>query len=302
MKEIKSSSKLFIQLIILLALLSLVGIFTNNLLINLIRTDMELSFNWLTQPAGFALGETLLPFRPTNSYAWALLVGWMNSLQVIIAGLFLATILGVVSGTVRTGSNTFLKNLAQLYVALIRQVPLLIQLLFWYFVVLLNLSETPLSIFNSLIKISNQGIIIFGLKLSVEFTALLLGLSVFTGASIAEIVRGGINSVSKGQWEAFRSLGLSEALGVRKVILPQALPAILPGLTSQYLNLAKNSTLAIAIGYSDIYAVSDTTITQTGRAIEGFIVLIISFLILNILISGIMEHLNKYILKSVQRN
>ena len=151
-----------------------------------------------------------------------------------------------------------------------------------------------------MIRVSNQGIELLGLNLSVEFSALLVGLSVFTAASIAEIVRGGLNSVPSGQWEAFRSLGLPEGFGLRRVVLPQALPAILPGLTSQYLNLAKNSTLAIAVGYADVYAVSDTTITQTGRAIEGFFLLLISFLLLNLLITGGMEVLNRVVIRSQQ--
>jgi general L-amino acid transport system permease protein len=121
---------------------------------------------------------------------------------------------------------------------------------------------------------------------------------VFTGASIAEVVRGGLDSVPRGQWEAFRSLGMTEGLGMRRIVLPQALPAILPALSSQYLNLAKNSTLAIAVGYADLYAVSDTTITQTGRAIEGFLLLLLSFLLLNILINGGMQLLNRAVLKS----
>ena len=114
-----------------------------------------------------------------------------------------------------------------------------------------------------MIQLSNQGINLLGVTLSVEFAAVLLGLSVFTVASIAEVVRGGLDSVPRGQWEAFRSLGMTEGLGMRRIVLPQALPAILPALSSQYLNLAKNSTLAIAVGYADLYAVSDTTITQT---------------------------------------
>ena len=141
-----------------------------------------------------------------------------------------------------------------------------------------------------------------GIHLSVEFTAVLLGLSVFTGASIAEVVRGGLDSVPRGQWEAFRSLGLSEGMGLRRVVLPQALPAIIPGLSSQYLNLAKNSTLAIAVGYADIYAVSDTTITQTGRAIEGFLLLLLSFLLLNLLINAGMQLMNRAVIQPRQRS
>ena len=201
-------------------------------------------------------------------------------------------------GASRISNNILLRLISAGYVALIRQIPLLLQLLFWYFVAFLGISETPLRVFGSIINISNQGIQLLGLNLSAEFCALLVGLSIFTGASIAEVVRGGLNSVPKGQWEAFRSLGLSEIMGLIKVILPQAMPAIIPGLTSQYLNLAKNSTLAIAVGYADLYAISDTTITQTGRAIEGFTLLLISFLMLNLIISNGMEILNRIVLKS----
>ena len=152
--------------------------------------------------------------------------------------------------------------------------------------------------FSNLFKINNQGIDFFGLSFTSEFSALIIGLSVFTSAFIAEVIRGGgLISVPKGQWESFRSLGLSESNGLIRVIIPQALPAIIPGLTSQYLNLAKNSTLAIAIGYSDIYAINDTIINQTGRAIECFIILLFTFLILNLLITNLMETINKLINK-----
>ena len=224
-------------------------------------------------------------------------MGWFNSLKVILAGLVLATFLGVLAGAARSSSNRLLRQLATGYVALIRQVPLMLQLLFWYFVAFLGLPENPV---GGLIEWSNQGIQLLGLKLSVEFCAVLTGLTVFTGASIAEVVRGGINSVPRGQWEAYRSLGLSDGLGMRRIVLPQALPAILPA-DSQYLNLAKNSTLAIAVGYADLYAVSDTSITQTGRAIEGFLLLLISVLLFNLLISGGMTALNSIVLGRVRR-
>ncbi len=293
----KRKKQWLIQFAITLALLICIGILINNLNVNLIRTDMWLSFNWLLRPAGFALGEHQLPYKPSDWYAWALFMGWLNSLKVIICGLVLATIIGVTAGACRSSSNSLLRAISSGYVALIRQIPLLIQLLFWYFVAFLSLNETPLEPLGTLIKISNQGIEMMGLKLSVEFSALVVGLSIFTGASIAEVVRGGINSVPQGQWEAFRSLGLQEGKGLRLVVLPQALPAIIPGLTSQYLNLAKNSTLAIAVGYADLYAVSDTTITQTGRAIEGFLLLLISFLFLNLMITAAMEGVNRVVLQ-----
>ena len=295
MKNIKS---LLFQLFFAIALIAILSIFISNLTINLVRTGMGLNFNWLIEPSGFALAETSLPYKPSDNYAWALCIGWINSLKVILTGLSLATIFGLMAGVSRISNNSLLRHISGLYVALIRQIPLLLQLMFWYFVVFLSISNTPVSILGSFLTISNQGIKLIGLNFSVEFTSLLIGLSFFTGASIAEVVRGGINSVSKGQWEAFRSLGISERIGTLKIILPQALPAIIPGLTSQYLNLAKNSTLAIAVGYADLYAVSDTTITQTGRAIEGFLVLLLSFLLLNLIISGGMEILNRLTMKT----
>ena len=119
---------------------------------------------------------------------------------------------------------------------------------------------------------------------------------------LVAVIRGGILSVPRGQWEAYRSLGLSERKGLISIIIPQALPAIIPGLTSQYLNLAKNSTLAIAVGYSDIYAINDTIINQTGRAIECFLILLTSFLLLNLLISNSMEIINRIIINSRKHN
>jgi len=299
---LKRSHQWFLQLGIVVVLLTLTGVLINNLAVNLIRTGLGLSFEWLSRPAGFALAEHPLPYRSSDPYAWALLVGWLNSLKVILAGLVTATVLGVLAGAARRSVNPLLRQLAALYVGLIRQVPLLLQLLFWYFVALLGLPRTNPSPLGSLLTLTNQGISVLGVHLSVEFTAVLLGLSVFTGASIAEVVRGGLDSVPRGQWEAFRSLGLSEAMGLRRVVLPQALPTILPGLTSQYLNLAKNSTLAIAVGYADLYAVSDTTITQTGRAIEGFLLLLLSFLLLNLIINAAMQLLNRAVISRRQHS
>ena len=294
----KSSKSLLVQLLFAIVLTAIITIFISNLWVNLIRTGMGLSFNWLIEPSGFAIAEKSLSYKPSDNYLWALCIGWINSLKVILAGLTIATVLGLFAGVARISGNILLRNISTLYIVLIRQIPLLLQLMFWYFVVFLSLSTTPISLLGSIIVISNKTIKLMGLDLSVEYSSLLVGLSIFTGAAIAEVVRGGLNSVPKGQWEAFRCLGISERMGIFKIVLPQALPAIIPGLTSQYLNLAKNSTLAIAVGYADLYAISDTTITQTGRAIEGFLVLMISFLLLNILISGGMEGLNRLTVKS----
>ena len=284
------------QIIIILLFICLFGILINNLIINLIRTDLGFNYSWLLKPASFALAEHALPYSPSDSYAWALFIGWLNSLKVIFISLFLSTAIGIIIGLCRTGKNNLLKIISSFYITTIRQTPLLLQLMFWYFVGFLGLKNNFIS-FANIFKINNQGIEFLGLSLTSEFSALVFGLSVFTSAFIGEVIRGGIVSVPKGQWESFRSLGLSEGNGLIKVIIPQALQAIIPGLTSQYLNLAKNSTLAIAIGYSDIYAINDTIINQTGRAIECFIILLLSFLMLNLLITNLMETINKLINK-----
>jgi len=292
----KRYRSIFFQIIIILLFIFLFGFLINNLITNLIRTDLGFNFSWLIKPASFALAEHALPYSPSDSYAWALFIGWINSLKVIVISLFLSTILGIIIGLSRTGNNILLKIISSSYITIIRQTPLLLQLMFWYFVGFLGLKNNFIN-FSNLFKINNQGIEFLGLSLTSEFSALIIGLSVFTSAFIGEVIRGGIISVPKGQWESFRSLGLTEINGLIRVIIPQALPAIIPGLTSQYLNLAKNSTLAIAIGYSDIYAINDTIINQTGRAIECFIILLLTFLILNNLITNLMETLNKLINK-----
>ena len=292
----KRNKGIIFQLIIILSFIFIFGFLINNLIINLIRTDLGFNFSWLLKPASFALAEHVLPYSPSDNYAWALLIGWLNSLKVIFISLFLSTILGIIIGLSRTGKNTILNIISSFYITIIRQTPLLLQLMFWYFVGFLGLKNNFLY-FSNLFKINNQGIEFFGLSLTSEFSALIIGLSVFTSAFIGEVIRGGIISVPKGQWESFRSLGISESNGLIRVIIPQAFPAIIPGLTNQFLNLAKNSTLAIAIGYSDIYAINDTIINQTGRAIECFIILLFTFLILNLLITNLMETINKLINK-----
>tara|TARA_Y100001968_G_scaffold35348_1_gene27092 strand:+ start:705 stop:1601 length:897 start_codon:yes stop_codon:yes gene_type:complete len=294
----KRTKKILLQVGILIFLISVVAILINNLIVNLLRIGLGFNFNWLFKPASFALAEHVLPYNSSDSYAWALLIGWINNLKVIFSSLILATLLGIIIGFARTGKNPLLGLISAGYITIIRQTPLLLQLMFWYFVGFLSLKDNIFINVKNLFNISNQGIELLGLNLTSEFSALLFGLSVFTSAYIAEVIRGGILSVSKGQWEAFRSLGITEKKGLISIIIPQALPAIIPGLTSQYLNLAKNSTLAIAVGYSDIYAINDTIINQTGRAIEGFLILLTSFLFLNLLISNSMEIINRIITNS----
>ena len=292
------NKKIFFQILLVFGVIGFLGILTNNLIINLTRTGIGFNFNWLTKPASFSLAEHPLPYSPSDSYAWALFMGWMNSLKVIISSLVLASCVGTLIGFLRVGKNSFFRVITAGYITVIRQTPLLIQLMCWYFVGFLSIRNNSFLNLSNVVNISNKGIELFGLNLSSEFSALLFGLSIFSSAFIAEVIRGGIQSVPVGQWEAFRSLGISEKQGFIKIIIPQALPAFIPGLTSQYLNLAKNSTLAIAIGYADIYAINDTIINQTGRAVECFIILLCSFLILNLVITKVMGIIDKSIIKT----
>jgi general L-amino acid transport system permease protein len=186
------------------------------------------------------------------------------------------------------------RNIAIVYVEIFRNTPLLLQLLFWYFAVFLGFpkTENKISLWG-FVGLSQNGLELPWFTLSPEFSALLLGLTFYTGAFIAEIVRGGIQSVPKGQWEAARSLGLKSGLVMQLVIFPQALRVIIPPLTSQYLNLTKNSSLAIAIGYPDVYFVASTTFNQTGRAVEVMLMIILTYLTLSLTISLIMNLFNR---------
>ncbi|MFN6540944.1 MAG: amino acid ABC transporter permease [Nostoc sp. EkiNYC01] len=265
-----------------------------NLNHNLQRLGIEFGFDFLKQQASFDIGETLISYKPTDTYSRALWVGLINSLRVAVAGIFLTTIVGITAGIARLSDNWLVRNITMVYVEIFRNTPLLLQLLFWYFAVFLSFpkTENKISLWG-FIGVSQNGLELPWFTVSPEFSALLLGLTFYTGAFIAEIVRGGIQSVPQGQWEAGRSLGLKPGLVMRLVIFPQALRVIIPPLTSQYLNLTKNSSLAIAIGYPDIYFVASTTFNLTGRAVEVILLITLTYLILSLSISLIMNLFNR---------
>ncbi|MGI0488993.1 amino acid ABC transporter permease [Pantanalinema rosaneae CENA516] len=282
-----------IAVILIVLLLAFLG---SNLNRNLQQLGIRLGFGFLNSQAGFTIGETPIPYQPSDSYSRAILVGLVNSLRVILSGLVLATIVGLTAGIARLSNNWLVRQLALIYVEGLRNLPLLIQLFFWYFAIFLSLplSDQAISWFGGLFTFSKNGVgLPGGLQLSSEFSALLLGLALYTGAFIAEIVRSGIQSVPKGQWEAAKSLGLTFAPTMRLVILPQALRAIVPPLGNQYLNLAKNSSLAIAVGYPDLYAVSSTTFNQTGRAVEVMMLICATYLTISLIISLLLNWYNR---------
>ncbi|MCF2147496.1 ABC transporter permease subunit [Desmonostoc muscorum LEGE 12446] len=265
-----------------------------NLNRNLQQLGIQFGFDFLNQQASFEIGEKPISYKPTDTYSRALWVGLINSLRVAIAGIFLTTIVGITAGIARLSDNWLVRNITMIYVEIFRNTPLLLQLLFWYFAVFLSFpkTENKISLWG-FIGLSQSGLELPWFTVSPEFSALLLGLTFYTGAFIAEIVRGGIQSVPQGQWEAGRSLGLKPGLVMRLVIFPQALRVIIPPLTSQYLNLTKNSSLAIAIGYPDIYFVASTTFNQTGRAVEVILLIMLTYLILSLSISLVMNLFNR---------
>ena len=286
-----------------LVVLLLVCVVCTNLVVNLSTAGLLLSWHWLGSPAGFDLGETLLPFSANQPYGLALISGLVNTLRVIAVGLVGATVLGTAVGVASFSSNALLRTLTRIYVEVIRNCPLLMQLLFWYFVVFLALPDGAAAIQLPGLVLAKSGLYLGSAQLvngiwsgpftlSLEFMALLTGLVVYSGAFIAEVVRGGVQSVPQGQWEAARCLGLKPVQVLGRIVLPQALRVIVPALNNQYISLAKNSSLAVAVGYSDLYSVAETTLNQTGRAIEVVLILLGSYLVIDLLISALMNGLN----------
>ncbi|MFC3676703.1 amino acid ABC transporter permease [Ferrovibrio xuzhouensis] len=362
--------------VVALGLVAFVGWFLiSNTLHNMEVRNIASGFGFLSREAGFAIGESPIYFGPENTYTRAIVVGILNTIRVAAIGIILATIIGTVVGIARLSKNWLISKLAMVYVEVVRNVPLLLQLFFWYSVISENLPG-PRQALHPLpgIFLSNRGIKIpattdhiafdfaaigfllaivacifvarwagkrqeatgqafpvwwtgFGLliglpvvgwlvggaplqldvphlqgfnfvggsTLTPEFAALLFGLVFYTGGFIAEVVRSGIQAVSYGQWEAAGALGLRRSQILRLVVLPQSLRVIIPPMTSQYLNLTKNSSLAVAIGYPDIVSVANTMLNQTGQAIEGIMIIMGVYLTISLSISVFMNWYNKHI-------
>lgn len=346
-----------------------------NVTANLQRQGLTVGYGFMKNPASFDIGESFIPYQASDTYQRALIVGLVNTLVVSVVGILLTTVVGVLAGIARLSSNWLVNKFAAAYVGVIRNTPLIIQLMFWYFGVIIQLpsvkqaielpgptyltnrgiylpwaeatdsfqawrvyliaafisifiiwfvlrsaqrrANVPISPLWNLSYLFIPALIIWfgadiqpepplrqfipelaglnfkgGLRLTPEFAALLFGLVLYTGAFIAEIVRAGILAVSRGQAEAARSLGLTNSQTLRLIVFPQALRVIIPPLTSQYLNLAKNSSLAIAIGYPDLFSIAGTVFNQTGAAIEIIMVMMLSYLSMSLLTSLIMNIYN----------
>jgi general L-amino acid transport system permease protein len=304
-----------VQGVVGLVVLLIIAFLLGNLIRNLTAAGLLLSWRWLNQPAGFDISESVVPFSAELPYWRALAAGLANTLRTILVGLVGSTLLGTLLGMASFSSNGLLRGITRGYVEVIRNIPLLLQLVFWYFVVFLALPNGSAALQLPGVVLAKSGLYVAGfaegwswmgpqlvndvwrapLRLSVEFGALLTGLIVYSAAFIAEVVRGGIAAVPKGQWEAASSLGIGWFASLRWIVLPQALRVIVPGLNTQYISLAKNSSLAVAVGFSDLYSVAETTLNQTGRAVEVILLLLASYLIIDLFISLVMNSINRLV-------
>ena len=349
------------------------GILVNNMLGNLHQRGLGLGLDFLRLTAGFDIGEHLIPYDRNATYLRALAVGLLNTALVAVLGIVLSTLLGVIFGVARLSSNFLVQRLARAYIEFLRNIPLLVLLVFLFTGVFIQLPRirqaivlpgpilltnrgialpwgTPTETFPDYLFVLGVGLFLAGLVaavlvlygrrtgrplliwpwplltflavalagwfllpspalrldppvvqglriaggkvLSPEMMALVLGLAIYTSAFIADVVRAGIQSVSRGQLEAARSLGFTSPQILRLVVIPQALRVIIPPLTSQYLNLIKNSSLAVLVGYPELFHVAGTILNQSGRAVEMITLVMLIYLSISLLISLVLNWYN----------
>jgi general L-amino acid transport system permease protein len=360
------------QVVAVLAVAALAAFMARNLLATMDARGLGFGFSFLNRSAGFDISEHAIPYTPADTYLTAFLVGLLNTLFVSVLGIVLATILGVLLGVARLSPNWLVRRLASAYVEVMRNTPLLVQLVLIYFAVFIQLPAVAQAIaLPGSVFVSQRGVVVpapqlapgalpwlafvaagvgvvilarrisrrredagravhglrilgwvgfvvvvvvgwllsppltfdlpvrerfnfnGGLGLSPEFSALVTGLVLYTAAFIGEVVRGGIQAVRRGQVEAARALGLSEGDTLRLVVFPQALRVIVPPLTSQYLNLTKNSSLAIAIGYPDLFKIGQTMANQTGQPVPVIILIMGTYLAISLATSLAMNLYNR---------
>ena len=315
----KQARRWLYQLALLLGLGLLLAWLLSNTLANMKARGIQSGFDFLWANAGFDIGESMIAFDSSEPYWRAFWVGLLNTLRVSVVGIAFCTILGTLIGVGRVSNNALARGMGYAYTELFRNVPVLLQLLMWYVLLVEFMpdSQSPLH-FNDWFYLSKNGIsfpvpvwdasvpglvwdvpvwldgeITQGISLTPEFLAITLGLSFYTSAFVAEVVRAGIVSVPRGQLEAAKSIGLSNWQTTRQVLLPQAMRVIIPPLTNQYLNLTKNSSLAVAIGYPDLVSISNTALNQTGRAVECIALIMAVYLCLSLGTSALMNAFNQ---------
>jgi general L-amino acid transport system permease protein len=367
---------IFFQIVVIVAVVGFLVYIVNNTIDNMAARGISSGFGFLSTTAGFGILMSLVEWQEEMTYGWAFVVSVLNTLLVSVIGIVLATIFGFIIGVARLSSNFLVNKMAMVYIETFRNIPLLLQIFFWYFAVLRALPSPreSVSVFDSFF-LNNRGVyvpnpitepgfwvvtvaflagivativvskwarrrqeatgqqfptfwtgmgliialpvLVFviagsplhweypeltgfnftgGLNLIPEFVSLVAALSIYTASFIAEIVRAGIQAVSHGQSEAAQSLGLRQSWTLRLVVIPQALRVIIPPLTSQYLNLTKNSSLAAAIAYPDLVLIfAGTVLMQTGQAVEVIAMTMAVYLTISLLISMLMNWYNKRI-------
>jgi general L-amino acid transport system permease protein len=273
--------------------------------------------DFLNQPAGFGIGETGLLVYDASQPLWrAMAVGLGNTLRVSLPALVFATALGTSVALARRSTHAGLKSAGNVYIDVVRNVPLLVQLLMWYFLLLDWLPNTTLTLgWVPGVTLSKGGLsfpwllanhgawswsipaqdglsISGGATVTPEYLAVFMALVTYTAAFIAEVVRAGLDSVPKSLSEAAQTLGALPHQVMLRVVLPQALRTMVPAMTNQYLNLIKNSSLAVAVGYPDLVSVGNTAVNQTGRAVECILVMMSIYLTLSLLTAALMNWFN----------
>lgn len=360
------------QLIAVVVIGLSVWFLAHNTLTNMAARGIQSGFDFLTQTAGFSIGESLYPFDSSENYLAAFLIGITNTLRVALLGIILTTIIGTAVGVGRFSRNALVRGVCVVYVEFFRNVPILLQLLMWYLLMtevlpaayeawqfgpfflskngfkfpipvwsagqawagiglvagacvawfyrkraILKFEETGVarSLFWAPVTIAILGSLLGwalggaptlmdfpirgdfsienGGSLTPEFMAVLLGLTIYTAAYVAEVVRAGIQSVAAGQNEAAAALGLNRNQTMQLVMLPQALRVIIPPMTNQFLNLTKNSSLAVAVGYPDVVSIANTALNQTGRAVECISIVMLVYLSTSLATSLFMGWYNK---------
>ena len=382
--------KVLFQILFLLGVFLLAGILYANMLKGLESRGLNLKLDFLRNEAGFDVSDSVVEYASSDTYLKAFYVGVLNTVRVSLVGILCATVLGLFFGIARLSTNWLVRNIAATYIEIFRNVPLLLQIVFWFTVFgSLPAANNSIELFNA-VYINNRSIhfpslqqtagfsswvgylyaaailaiisvfvfalifyrkhaermkegddnryfmhisraakwsavpvflivaiigwffapespfvlvrpefqrfnVVGGIRFSASFISLLIGLSVYTSAFIAEVVRSGIQAVSKGQREAARAVGLSTGQTLRLIVLPQAVPIIIPPLTSQYLNLAKNSSLAAAAGYDDLFRIGKTIMTQAGKEIPVFAIIMVNYLTMSLTTSAAMNWYNSWV-------
>jgi len=302
----QSVPNILIQSLVLIGLFALTAYFVQNGVTNLRKQGIASGLGFLERTSGFSIIQHLIPYDERSTYGEAFVVAILNTFVVSLLAMVLATVCGFALGIARISRDRLIARLSLVYIEVVRNIPLLLQLFFWYFGVLRSLPMPGESWrVGDILFLNIRGLYLVnpftgelpqlgrfniegGVCLLPEFVALLLTLTTYTAAFVAEIVRGGLLSVPKGQWEAAAALGLSRGEILRLVIMPQALKVIMPPLTSQWLNLTKNSSLGAAIGYPEMALVfAGTALLQTGQAVEVMALTMGVYLLLSLTIAAL---------------